>query len=152
MDFNSVLDQAIDTIEKPPLMPQGAYVWVVNKFSTDKVGGGKWDTMDFQLKCVSASDDVDEDELAEYGSPANKIMTKRFMFNGEDEANFNRTLFEVKTFCLDHCQAEVDADAPLKVLAEAAKGCQVMAEVSHRADPNDPEKQYEEVRKTMPVD
>jgi hypothetical protein len=152
INFEDVLNQGIDTIEKPPLIPQGPYVWKVAKYARDVVGGGKWKTIDFTLQCQAAGDTVDEDELAEYGNPAGKVLSKRFMFNEEEEANFLRTLHDVKVFCLDHCQAEVDPNAPLKELLEATKGCMVMAEVSHRADKDDPEKQYEEIRKTMPAD
>jgi hypothetical protein len=153
VNFNEILNTKSGSIERPPIIPMGTYRAVVTKIpAIDTTGDGKWDTCDFQMKLLSAEEDVDQDDLKAYGGLGpQSVIRHNFMFNKEDEANFKRTLFNLKRFLLEHLQVEGNDDTSLKELLDASVNHQCLVFVNWRADKNDPEIQYAQVRKTAPV-
>lgn len=154
VNFADVLNTKASDIERPPLIPVGTYLARVKAIPTmDSVGDNKWDVLDFQLLLQSAGEDVDQNDLAEYGGlSAASVMRHRFMFNKEDEAAFKRTLFNLKRFLLDHLQVEGSDDSPLKHLLDSAIGHTCNVFVRWRPDKTDPEVQYNEIGKTAPAE
>ena len=154
MNFADALNTRSGAIERPPLIPVGTYMARVKALPTmDSVGDNKWDVLDFQLLLQAAGEDVDQSDLAAYGGlGAQSVLRHRFMFNKEDEAAFNRTLFNLKRFLLDHLQIEGDDNTVLKQLLDASVGHTCNVFVRWRPDKNDPEVQYAEVGKTAPVE
>jgi hypothetical protein len=154
MRFTEALDRKMEEITRPPVLPLGNYVWVVSKHpDSDEIegkDGTKWDRLTFPLKCVSATDDVDPDELAEFGNPAGALDRKVFLFNTSDdkEAEFDKSMFQVKQFLVNCGVAE---DVPLNEGLGDCVGMQVMGELRHRPDVNDPEIIWTEVGRTAPA-
>lgn len=142
---------SVDDIERPPLVPIGTYTFMVEKVpERGNVGQGRFDTVDFVLKVVEASEDVDPDDVQEFGDITNVRIRHRFMFNTEDEAAFKRALFNLKRFLEDHLQVETKGMG-LNEAIDSSVGHQCLGEVKWRPDQNDPEVQYVEIKRTAPV-
>lgn len=154
MNFADALNTRSSEIERPPLIPVGTYLARVKAIPTmDSVGDNKWDVLDFQLLLQNAGEDVDQDDLTQYGGLGpQSVVRHRFMFNKEDDAAFKRTLFNLKRFLLDHLQVEGGDDSALKELLDGAVGHTCNVFIRWRPDKNDPEVQYNEIGKTAPAE
>lgn len=153
MDFTQALDTSATDFEPPKLIPEGVYTMAVTK-QYDLRSTDDWDIVNIPCKIVSATEDVDPDEIEEYGSVSNAPMRKTFMFPKDpDEKNsWARTMENLKRFVITHCQAEVDESATLGELLAATVNCQFLGEVGHRPDKRDPAIVYAELGKTAPLD
>lgn len=155
MRFSDSLDRKLEEINRPPNLPLGHYIWQVSKhpsideFDSSKTGG-KFERVTFQVTCVSASDDVDADELAAYGNVQGAQNRKTFLFSNseDDKANFERSMFNLRRF-LGHCG--IDEGMALNEAFAASVGQQFLGEITHRPDPNDSEIIYAELGKTAEV-
>lgn len=155
MKFTNALDRKLEEIKRPPVPPIGHYIWQVTKhpeideFESNKTGG-TFERVTFQLAVAQAGDDVDTDDLAEYGNVQGFQSRKTFLFsnNEDDKANFERSMFNLRRF-LGHLG--VSAGLALNEALAASVGQQVLGELTHRPDPNDPEVVYAEVGKTAGV-
>lgn len=152
MKFSNALDRKLEEIQRPPVPPVGHYIWQVSKHPEidefeSKNTGGTFERVTFQLVIVQAGEDVDPDDLREYGNVQGFQSRKTFLFSNsdDDKANFERSMFNLRRF-LGHCG--VDESLALNEAMAASVGQQVMAELTHRPDPNDPEVIYAEVGKT----
>lgn len=151
MKFTDALDRKMEEVKRPPNPPVGHYTWQVKKHpdsdSFDSRNSGKtFDRLEFQMSCVEPSDDVDTDDLAEYGNVAGFLTRKSFLFDNEDEQAFERSLYNLKRF-LEHLGVDADSMSLSEALA-ATVGAQCLGELKHRPDPNDPEIIYAELGKT----
>lgn len=150
--FSEILDRNLETIKRPPPPPQGYYVARVTKMPdpaeemSTKVG--TMEKLTIQLELVRA-EEVDDDELREYGDPAGVPLRRDFLFSLEDENRAKQTEFQLRRF-LEHTGADQGATTVQEAFANLPNA-QVLVEVSHRADPNDPEIVYPEIRRTAPL-
>jgi len=154
MKFSDALDRKLEDIKRPPNPPVGHYVWQIPKHpDIDEFtarSGVDFERITFQLACVSPGDDVDADELAEYGNVVGYRSRKTFLFadSEEDQANFDRSMFNLRRF-LGHCG--IDEELSLTEALAAAVGTQCLGELTHRPDPEDTEVIYAEVGTTAEV-
>lgn len=147
--FTDALDKNFDDIERPKNLPVGNYIWVVEKQPAfEKAKDGSYEFLDFQLKCVAPSDDVDPDALREFGDTSNVRQRLRFIFSTTEKNDYDRALFNLKRFLEEHLQVEA---ANIKEALAKSVGHQCMAEVSWQPDKNDPEVIYTNIRRTAPV-
>jgi hypothetical protein len=154
MNFNDVLNKKAADIEAPPLLPAGTYTMKVAKvpsMDTKTTDKGSWDIIEFTLLPVSAQEDVDQEALAKYG-PFGPASAQRlsFMFNKEDQVAFDRTLFNLKRFLLDHLQIGGDDNSSVKELMDQTVGQQCDAFIRWEPDRNNPETIYARISKTAP--
>lgn len=150
MRFTDALDRKMEEVKRPPNPPVGHYTWQVKKHpdsdSFDSRNSGKtFDRLSFQMACISASDDVDPDDLGEYGDVNGFITNKSFLFDNEDEQAFERSMYNLKRF-LEHLG--VDPALSLSEALAACVGAQCLGELKHRPDPNDAEIIYAELGRT----
>lgn len=150
MRFTDALDRKMEEVKRPPNPPVGHYTWQVKKHpdsdSFESRNTGKtFDRLTFQMSCVAPSDDVDPDDLSEYGDVAGFITSKSFLFDNEDEQAFDRSMYNLKRF-LEHLG--VDESLSLSEALAAAVGAQCLGELKHRPDPNDAEIVYAELGRT----
>ena len=157
MNFNDISKMKVSEIERSPLIPVGTYEAVVSKIpSVGSIANGAFEALDFNMKLVRAHDDVDKDDLKAYGGlgPMASVR-RRFLFNTgdapEDKANFERTLFQVKTFLKDHLKVEGDSDAALNEMMNNAVNHRCNVFIRWRADKNDKEIMYAEIGSTGPI-
>ena len=152
MNFSDALDTTVGEIERPPLPPLGTYRFLVSKHPEINQDNPDYDIVNFQMKGVAAMDDVDEDELKEYGQVGGISVRLSFLFDKNDTAKFKQTEYRLRTFLVDHLQIEGAEAVSLKEALAGSVNCQCLGVLSYRADKRDPEVQYAEIRKTAPVE
>ena len=155
MKFTEALDRKLEDIKRPPNPPVGHYIWQVAKHPDmdefeSRNTGTHFERITFQVSVVSPSDDVDTDDLADYGNVTGYTSRKSFMFSSDedDKASFERSMFNLRRF-LGHCG--VDPELSLSEALAATVGQQFLGELTHRPDPQDSEIIYAEVGKTAEV-
>jgi len=156
VNFMDALNTRVADIEKPKLMPVGTYLWAVNKphkESTSK--DGKWFTI--EVPCVpkapyDAAEDVDTDELSEFGNLASAMNSIRFMLDTQGGQNdLEKFLYNLKRFLLDTLRVEGDDDSTVKELLAKAVGAEFIAQAAHRQVPERGET-YVDVKNWAPVE
>lgn len=153
MNFQEALNTRAEEIERPALIPVGLYKATVIKVPTmDTIADGRFDVCDFILRLTEPVEGVDEDELRAYGGlTQGSIIRHRFLFNKEDDANFKRTLFHLKTFLRDHLQVDFPDSMPLKQALNESVNSQCIVLIRNRPDKNNADNVYSEVGKTAPI-
>jgi hypothetical protein len=150
--FSDALDRNMEEIKRPPPLPIGHYLMTVTKMpdppaemQSDK---GSFERLTVPVQIVSATDDVDPDELEAYGNVAGAPLRLDFIFNtspGEDQ-KFEGTLNRLKEF-LGKCGVDTSSGSLSEKLTELPN-CQFIGEVKHRPDPNDSNIIYNEIGRT----
>lgn len=152
MDFKSIANKKLDVIEKPALPPIGTYRWQITKLpeqrevSSEK---GSWDALEFQLRAVEALDNVDMDGYK--GKVESITQRLSFMFDKNDEANFERTLFRLKKFLIDHVKC-ADESMALNEAINASVGGQFLGDLRWDEDKRNPGEFNANIAKTAPLD
>jgi hypothetical protein len=149
MNFDEILETKVDAIERPPLLPLGFYVFAVTKVEFDREKPD-FDIVNMQCKVIRP-EAVDEDDLAKFGTVAGQPQRLSFMFDKNDETRAKQTLFRLRTFLESHVGC-AEADMPLKAALAAATNRQFIGQISWRADKNNAEIQYAEIKKTAPLE
>lgn len=149
LDFNNILNETIETVERPPLPPAGHYEMVVNALPkiTDRES---FQIIDFMLKGVKAGEDVDPDLLKEYGKVDSVVVRRSFIFNKEDAAAFAQAKFRLETFLFEHLGIEMGVTLKEALNSSVNKRC--IAEVGARPDRDDPSILYPDVKSTSKVE
>lgn len=153
MNFADIASQKLGEIERPALPPQGTYRWVVEKHpSTDQSGDQKWEIVNFLLRCLEAVD-VPEEALQDFeGEITNVRLSHRIMLNTEDKAEFDKSLYRLKTFLERHLQIDGADELSLKEALAASVNHQCLATVKWNPDKNDPELFHANIGRTAPVE
>jgi hypothetical protein len=155
MNFNDVLNTAVASVERPPLIPIGSYKAFVEKVpSIDTIADGRFDVCDFQMNIVSALEDVDADELKKFGKVSGVRRRLRFMFNRdpEEKLNFDRSVYNLKRFLIDHLKIEDSGDDKFKQMLNSAVNKSCVIVMGYRPDKANPEIMYDEITKTAPLE
>jgi len=154
MNFTDALNRNLEDIKRPPNLPVGHYVWQINRVPeqeafTSRNTGDTFDRLTFQVVCVEPMDDVDADELEEYGNVQGTPNRKSFLFtqNEEEAVKFEQSMNNLKRF-LGHCGLE---EGNVEAAINDCVGKQFVGELGHRPDPNDPEVIYAEIGRTAKV-
>jgi hypothetical protein len=148
-NFGDILTKTAESIERPPLPPKGTYVLVVTK-APDKQDRGEYEAVDFPMKAVRPTEDVDADELKAFGSPNNILVRKSFLFNTKDEAAFKNTEFNLRNFLVEHLG--LPADLTLKELMTMSVGKQCLGVIDYRPNKENPEIIYTDLKRTAPLE
>lgn len=152
IDFASVASKKMAEVEKPPLPPVGDYRWRIIKVpETTKSGDESWEFLRIVARAVEPLDNVD---MSDYkGDPANITCTKQFMFNCNDEAEFEKTLYNVKQFLVRHVQCASEEDSVKEGLGNAMNG-EFIGTLAWSQDKRDEsgETFNAEIRRTAPVE
>jgi len=121
-NFSSILDMPSSDVRFPKL-PVGSYVGVVKGMPRfDKSTKKQTPFVEFQISLVEPMEDVDQDELADFGPLGDKTIPITFYY--ETEGGFNR----LKTF-LDN--AGVEAEGTIRQQIEQAPGRTIVVEIKH---------------------
>jgi hypothetical protein len=150
LNFAEAATKKIADVERPPLPPVGTYRWqVVSLPQASTTTDGKWDILTVPLRAVEALDDVD---MSDYkGDVTGIVNSKRFMFNKEDEAEFEKTMFQVRTFFEKHVKCAEEGDTIGQALNNSV-GQQVLGTIAWKQDKNDPEVFHANIARTAPLD
>lgn len=152
LDLTQVLDKKIEDIERPPLVPACTYdVARVDKQPVLREVNDDWEALDFLMAPVSADmDTISQEELDEFGDITKARVRHTFMFDKNDNAAFERTLFNVRRFLEDHLGI-ADGDTTLKEALNAAVGATCGMTIEHRQDKQNPELYHANVKATFPI-
>lgn len=151
VNFTDALNTKVGDVERPPLLPIGEYTAKVAKVPTmDTIAQDRFDVCDFTLQ-ITGVVEADEDDITEFGNVVGQNVRHRFMFNKEDETNFQRSLFNLRRFLEEHLKCCKDKD-DLKVALNNSVGADCTIQVRHRPDPQDAEIKYVEVARTAPIE
>lgn len=154
MNFTQALDKSLDDVKRPAALPIGHYIWQITKHpevsSFEGRDGTQFERVTFNVSCVAASDDVNPGALSAYGNVQGAMNRKTFLFSNspDDQANFDRTMFNLKRF-LGHLG--IGAGMSVSEGLAASIGQQFLGQITHRPDPNDPEVIYAEIGRTTTV-
>ena len=149
------LDMKAEEINRPLALPAGSYSVQVrdipaqDRLSSEK---GSWKTFDFQLSVLAPQEDVDPDELEEYGDVSGSMVFHRIFITEDDEDKQGkaRAVYRLKEFLLA-CGAFTEDGSIREALPNAA-GCQLIVEISQELDKNDPEFVRNRVKRVLPAD
>lgn len=141
INMMDALNTKVSDIEKPSLMPVGTYIWVMNKPHRETTSkDGRWFAI--EIPCVPKmpyddAEDVDADELANYGPLSAGVNSIRFMLDQHEEGKvgLEKFLYKVKRFLLDTLMVEGDDDSTIKELLAKGVGAEFIAQASHRHVP-----------------
>lgn len=145
--FTDALDKKLEEVDRPPVVPVGHYTLRVtehpefDEFESRKTGDS-FERVTYKMAIVEASDDVDPDELENYGNVAGAPQRKQFLFNNDDDTQFARTEFQHRQFLE---ALGISAEMPMKEALAESVGQECLGEIKHRPDPEDPEVIYTEV-------
>lgn len=150
LNFNDVLNKQADEIEKPPLPPVGTYEWRITKIPEQKTSGnGDWDMVNFYVVAVQAMDNVEVDDYK--GEITNIRLTKSFLFNKNDEVEFERTFYNLKVFLENHVKCW-ESGMSLAEALNAANGQSFLGDVAWKADPRTEGDFQAQIGRTAPLD
>lgn len=155
MTFADALNIKAENVERPVVHPKGTYLLQVSKpalFGDIKSkDGGEWDTVTFPCKALEPKDDVDPSDLAKAGGIKGFGGRVQFMFNkgssDEDKAAFQKTLYQMTRFLTEHLGIP---QGTVREMIDKANGMRFLGTVDHRADKEDKEIVYAEIKRTAP--
>lgn len=149
LNFADVTGKAMDEIERPALPPVGTYRWRITKPpEQDTVGADDaWDVVNFSVQGIEAMDNVDMDDYK--GDVTGIIQRLSFMFDKNDEAKFEQTLFRLRTFLQKHLGIE---EPSLAEALNATVGCEFLGDIAWKQDKMDEELFHANLTKTAPLD
>lgn len=135
VDFASIASKKVEDVERPPLPPVGTYRWRVTKIpSQTKSGDEQWEMVNFPCKVIEPQDNV---EIGDYpGDVANIMLTKSFVFNTQDEASFETTLYQLRQFCEKHIQC-VEPGMSIAEMLNASVNAEFLGDVKWQQDKRD---------------
>lgn len=148
--FADALNRQMEEIKRPAPLPMGHYIARVAKMPgmPEEVKGKPYEILRIDCQVVSATDDVDTDELANFGKIEGAPFRIDFIFNTdpEEQSKFDSTLARLKTF-IKNCGVDADSGQLKERLADILNA-QFMVELKHRLDPNDSENVFLDVGRT----
>jgi len=151
LDFREVAKQKLEEIERPPLPPQGHYRFQVIKLpDVSTTADGKWDIVNYPVRGVEATDDVDDADLTTFGGPTKVINSVRFMYNKEDQTEFDRTHYSHRRFLEDHLQC-ASPDMSIAEAMNAAVNQQFIGQIVWRPDKQTEGLFHANIGKTAPI-
>jgi spermidine/putrescine-binding protein len=152
VDFASIASKKVEDVERPPLPPVGTYRFRVMKVpESTKSQDEAWEFIRFLCRAVEATDNV---ELEGYkGDVNNIVLTKTFMFDTQDEAKFEQTLFQLRQFCEKHLQC-VEPGMSVAEMLNATVNAEFLGDVRWQQDKRDQsgETFNAEIGRTAPVE
>ena len=150
INFADVASKPIADVERPPLPPVGTYRWRITKLPEMTTSqNGEWDIVTVNVQAVEALDDV---EVEDYnGDIANIRQQVRFMFNKNDEAEFEKSLYRFRTFLEKHVQCADDQMTVAQAMNAAVNG-EFLGGIVWRQDKQDPEVMHANIGRTAPVE
>lgn len=138
-NFSNLLSKKADDIKPVPLLPAGTYNAMVK--SVAYPDRAEWDVIDVSVSIMSPTEDVDTDELAEYGplKPGSVVRRISFMFSKDPDREVDNIRSEnrLKTFLNVHLGGLLEGKTSIsEALANAInQPCTVV--ISHQQDRDD---------------
>lgn len=126
--FSSILDEPASEARRPPTIPRGYYICVVQGHRIDRSSLKQTEFVEYTLKVLSVWEkdgipQADEDELADFGEVKDQLIRVTFYLT-------DKSKYRLREF-LEHCGVEIEPGASFSQLIPEATNCQVIAHVVH---------------------
>ena len=152
--FGSILSMPAEDAVRPPTLPRGYYVAVVENFREDKSSQRQTPFTEFQLKVLRPLEkeneetgemevQVDEDELEAYGDVAGAMINVQFYHT-------EKSVYRLAEF-LRHCGVDLGGKKSFEQAIPEARNSQVVIRVTHQSS-QDGEATFARVSRTAPVE
>lgn len=150
INFADVASKPLDQVERPPLPPVGTYRWTITKLPEQRTTqDDAWDIVEFNVRAVEALDDV---EMSDYAGEVSNITNRvAFMFNKNDEAEFEKSLFRLRTFLEKHVKC-ADEGVSIGQALNNSVNQQFLGTIAWRQDKNDAELFHANIGRTAPLE
>jgi hypothetical protein len=150
LNFADVAAKKLSEVERPPLPPVGTYRFQITKLpEATTTQNGDWDILNIPCRAVEALDDVD---MEDYKGEVTSIMQSvRFMFNKNDEGEFDKSLYRAKTFFEKHVKCAEEGDSIAQAMNNSVNQS-FLGTIAWRADKDDPELFHANISRTAPLD
>lgn len=150
LNFADVAAKPIQEVERPPLPPVGTYRFSVTKLpETTKSKDEAWEILTFNVRALEAMDDVD---MSDYkGEVTGIVQQVKFMFNLNDEVEFEKSLFRLRQFLENHLKC-ADEGMTIAQALNASVNQQFLGTIAWKQDNNDPENFFANISRTAPLD
>ena len=149
-----ILNNKKEDVRKPPLPPIGHYrLKVYRKYDIRKSSDGRWSFLEIYCQAQAAQEDVDEEDMQEYGRAVDSIRIRNtFIYNTSDdddaeEANQD-TSWRLQEF-LDRLGVEAKSDETQLEQLSRAEGLEFIGFVTHKPDKNNPEIVRTQISRTL---
>lgn len=150
MNFADIANKPIQEIEKPPLPPVGTYRFSITKLpEVTESKDGKWEILNISCRAVEALEDVDMDDYK--GEVTSITQSVRFMFNKEDDAEFEKSLYRARQFFEKHVACCGEGDTIAQAINASVNG-QFLGTIAWRQDKEDPELFHANISRTTSLD
>ena len=126
-NFEDALDTKANAVEKPPVMPQGNYLWQVSKPPKQTISkNGEWGIVEFPIKALEAEEDVDPNDLEAFGSLSSAFNRIAFMYPTAEDKGQDRekTLYRLTQFLTNTLAVDCDEEATVREMLANAINCQ----------------------------
>lgn len=153
LNLNEILSATPDSVERAPLPPKGTYVMQITKVPEQRLiesDKGTWDSIEFQFRGVRPTEDVDSDQLREFGDTKNVFARLSIMFPRDDQAGTATATERLQRFLFEH--VGIPFGVSVKEALNNSNGKQVLATLDYQADRNDPDLLRLRVKSTAPVE
>lgn len=146
--FGSILSMPAQDAVRPPTLPRGYYVCVVDSFREDKSSQKQTPYTEFQLKVISPWEkdgviQADEDELEEYGEVRDAILNVQFY-------QTEKSIYRLRQF-LEHCGVDLSDGKSFEQAIPECRNAQIIARVTHQTS-QDGDATFAKVSRTAPVE
>lgn len=150
LNFADAATKKLAENERPALPPVGTYRWSITKRPEIRTtNDGKWDILDIPVRALEALDDVD---MSDYkGEPSNIVNRVSFMFNKEDEVEFEKSMFRARNFFENHVKCATADETMIEALNNCVNG-QFLGGIAWKQDANDTEVFHANIARTAPVE
>lgn len=138
-DFNSILNTAADSVERPKPMPAGTYSAVVQGHKLDESSKKKTPYVRFEMRLLEAQEDVDQGELEAYGGLKDTSKLNLDFYLSES------AMWRLKDFCGEKGLGLDVSGKTLKQLIAEAQDQVVGVVVAHRLS-EDGEQAFAEIK------
>lgn len=154
-DFSGILDRAAGSIERPPTMPMGQYIWKIKGLPEyDKSAQKKTPYAEYTCVPTKALDTVDEEALE---ACLNRKTGKKLLSDMVQKLTFYLTedaTFRLKEFLINDLKVATEAEAEEMALSELiglSPNCEFIGTIKHTPT-KDGKGVYANIGDTAPVE
>ena len=149
--FADIANKKVEEVEKPALLPVGTYRFSIIKIpEASKSRDEAWEFLRIPVRVIEALDNVDTSDFK--GDVAGQLMSKSFVFNTQDEAEFGKAEWNMTQFFEKHVGC-VESGASIAQMLNSSVNGQFLGDVVWKQDKRDEsgETFQAEIGRTAPV-
>lgn len=150
LNFADIASKKVEEIERPPLAPTGTYRFSITKIpEVSTTNDEAWDILTIPCRAVEALDNVD---MSDYkGEVTGIVMQHKFMFNKNDEVEFEKSEWRMRQFFEKHVGCAEEGATIAQMLNASVNG-QFLGDVVWKQDQKTTGLFHANIGRTAPVE